>query len=165
MLANDSMNAEKEKMLSNGIEAYKKALKTNPNDEDTRYNLSYASRMLKQQQKQNQQKKDDKKKDDKDKKDNKDKKDEKKEQKPDKKQEQQQQKKNAAAKNATPHEGEPKPGDKQQKEQAAAVAARPRDIDRQDAEAVLDSFERVEPTVQKDLARRQAGNRKPRRDW
>ncbi len=40
-----------------------------------------------------------------------------------------------------------------------------KDIDRQDAEAVLDAFERVEPTVQKDLARRRAGNRRPRRDW
>jgi len=40
-----------------------------------------------------------------------------------------------------------------------------KEIDRQDAEAVLDAFERVEPTVQKDLARRQAKNRRPRRDW
>ena len=41
----------------------------------------------------------------------------------------------------------------------------PRDIDRQDAEAVLDAFERVEPTVQKDMAKRRAGNRRPRKDW
>ena len=33
------------------------------------------------------------------------------------------------------------------------------------AEAVLDAFEAVEPTVQKDLARRRAGNRRPRKDW
>lgn len=86
MLANDSLNAEKEKMLSNSVEAYKKALKINPKDEDSRYNLSYASRLLQQQQKQNQQNKDDKKKDDKDKKDDKNKKDEPKDQKDENKQ-------------------------------------------------------------------------------
>lgn len=41
-----------------------------------------------------------------------------------------------------------------------------KDIDRQDAEAVLDAFERVEPTVQKDLARRKAAQRRPpKEDW
>lgn len=40
------------------------------------------------------------------------------------------------------------------------------DIRRQDAEAVLDAFERVEPTVQKDLARRKAAHRRPpKEDW
>ena len=37
------------------IEAYKQALKLNPKDEDTRYNLAYAQAMLKQQQQQQQQ--------------------------------------------------------------------------------------------------------------
>lgn len=41
----------------------------------------------------------------------------------------------------------------------------PREIDRQDAEAVLDALERVEPTVQKDLARQRAGTRRPTKDW
>lgn len=64
------------------VDAYKNALKNNPADEDTRYNLSYAQQMLKQeQQKKDKDKKDkdDKKKDDKkkdkDKNDKKDKKD------------------------------------------------------------------------------------------
>jgi Ca-activated chloride channel family protein len=55
-----------------------------------------------------------------------------------------------------------------QQGQAAARApgaVTPRDTERQDAEAVLDAFEAVEPTVQKDLARRRAGNRRPRKDW
>lgn len=88
MLANDSMNSDKESMLSNSVEAYKKALKNNPKDEDTRYNLSYASRLLKEQKKQNQQNKKDKDEDKKDNKDNKDKKEDKKDQKQDQKQEQ-----------------------------------------------------------------------------
>lgn len=72
----------KSKKYEESINAYKNALKNNPNDEDTRYNLSYAQQMLKQQQQQknkdNKDKKNDKK--DKDKKDEKkkDKKDEKK---------------------------------------------------------------------------------------
>ena len=37
--------------LKEGIEAYKQALRNNPNDADTKYNLSYALNMLKQQQK------------------------------------------------------------------------------------------------------------------
>lgn len=39
------------------VNAYKQALKNNPNDNDTRYNLSYALQKLKQQQQQQQQKK------------------------------------------------------------------------------------------------------------
>ena len=38
--------------LKNSIEAYKNSLRNNPNDEDTRYNLSYALNKLKQQQQQ-----------------------------------------------------------------------------------------------------------------
>ncbi len=91
-IVNDSANADKEKMLTDGIEAYKKALRNNPNDEDTRYNLSYANQLLKQQQKQNQQNKN-KKDQNKDKKDNKDKDKDKKDKNDnsDKKQEKQQQ--------------------------------------------------------------------------
>ncbi|NLL29427.1 MAG: tetratricopeptide repeat protein [Bacteroidales bacterium] len=45
----------KEKKYQESVGAYKNALKYNPNDEDTRYNLSYALQMLKQQQQQQQQ--------------------------------------------------------------------------------------------------------------
>jgi len=60
----------KSKKYQESVDAYKNALKNNPNDEDTRYNLSYAQQMLKQQQQQQQKQNKDKK----DKKDNKDKK-------------------------------------------------------------------------------------------
>lgn len=68
----------KSKKYQEGLDAYKNALKNNPNDEDTRYNLAYAQQMLKQQQQQQKEdkdKKDNKDKDNKDKKDNKDNKD------------------------------------------------------------------------------------------
>ena len=60
---------------------------------------------------------------------------------------------------------------KDEKKQAQSVEAAqagqraPKDTEKQDAEAVLDAFEAVEPTVQKDLARRRAGNRRPKKDW
>ncbi|RJQ58265.1 MAG: tetratricopeptide repeat protein [Stygiobacter sp.] len=54
----------KQQKYEDGIGAYKNALKTNPNDLETKYNLSYALNMLKQNQnKQNQQNKNDKNKD------------------------------------------------------------------------------------------------------
>jgi tetratricopeptide (TPR) repeat protein len=43
--------------LKESIEAYKQALRNNPGDADTKYNLSYAMNMLKEQQQQQQQKK------------------------------------------------------------------------------------------------------------
>lgn len=45
------------KKYKESIDAYKMALRANPKDEDTRYNLSYAMSKLQQQQKQQQQKK------------------------------------------------------------------------------------------------------------
>lgn len=40
--------------LQQSVEAYKQALRYNPNDEDTRYNLAYAQKLLQQQQQQQQ---------------------------------------------------------------------------------------------------------------
>jgi tetratricopeptide (TPR) repeat protein len=45
----------KQKEYEKSINAYKNALKKNSNDEETRYNLAYAQKMLKQQQEQQQQ--------------------------------------------------------------------------------------------------------------
>ena len=53
------------KKYAESVEAYKQALKLNPKDEDTRYNLAYAQAMLQQQQQQQQQQNQDKNKNDK----------------------------------------------------------------------------------------------------
>jgi tetratricopeptide (TPR) repeat protein len=78
--------------LKESIEAYKEALRNNPNDMDTKYNLAYAQKMMQQQQQQQDQKKDQQ---DKDKDKNEDKKDQNKDQQnqnqQDKKNQQQQQ--------------------------------------------------------------------------
>jgi tetratricopeptide (TPR) repeat protein len=70
----------KSKNYAAAIDAYKNSLRNNPKDDDTRYNLALAKKLLKDQQQKDDKKKDDKKDDkkkDKDKKnkDNKDKKD------------------------------------------------------------------------------------------
>jgi Ca-activated chloride channel family protein len=77
-------------MYDEAIEAYKNALRNNPNDDETRYNLVLCKHLKKKQdekQKQNQQNKDDQNKKDDQKKD--DKKDQKQDKKDDKQQEQQ----------------------------------------------------------------------------
>ena len=88
-----------EKEYGGAVEAYKNALRNNPNDEETRYNYALAKEYLKnnppkkdddknkdkdQKKKDDQKEKNDDKKDDKDKKDNKDKQDDKKDSKNDK---------------------------------------------------------------------------------
>ncbi len=50
----------KDKKIKESIGAYKNSLKLNPNDEETKYNLSYALSMLKNQQNNKQQNKNDK---------------------------------------------------------------------------------------------------------
>ncbi len=71
--------AMEQKQYQLAVDAYKNSLRNNPNDDETRYNLAVAKKLLKKQQdKENKDKKkdkkDDKKKDNKDKKENKDKK-------------------------------------------------------------------------------------------
>lgn len=51
-IGNSLLKSEK---VKESVEAYKNSLKLNPNDKDTKYNLSYALSLLKQQQNQNQQ--------------------------------------------------------------------------------------------------------------
>ncbi len=53
-IGNSLLKSEK---YQESIDAYKNALKLNPNDQETKYNLSYALNMLKQQQEQKQQNK------------------------------------------------------------------------------------------------------------
>jgi Ca-activated chloride channel family protein len=88
------------KKFPESIDAYKNALKLNPKDNDTRYNLAYAQSMLQQQQQQQQQNKNDQNKDQ-DKKDQK-KKDQQQQQKQDKQQQekQAQEKKNISKEDA-----------------------------------------------------------------
>jgi tetratricopeptide (TPR) repeat protein len=77
----------KQKEFEKSINAYKNALKRNTTDEDSRYNLAYAQKMLKQQQEQQKKEQDKKDKEKKDEEKKDDKKDEKKNEEKEKKQE------------------------------------------------------------------------------
>jgi hypothetical protein len=102
----------KEKNYSAAVEAYKNALRNNPNDEETRYNFALAKKMLKNNPPKKDDKKDkkNKKKDDKKKDDKKDKKDEKKDEKKKEDKKDGDQKNKNDQKNNQEGQTKPKPG-------------------------------------------------------
>ena len=97
------------KEYEEAVKAYKQALKLNPRDKDTKYNLAYANAKLKDKQQNKQQNKDQKNQD-------KDKKDDKKNQ--DKKNQDQKGQKNKEGKGDKPDQKDAKTGGKMSKEQA-----------------------------------------------
>ncbi len=178
----------KQQRGKDALDAYKHTLGLRPDDRRAKWNLELALRQMQEQQKQQQQQQDNK--DNKDNKDDKqqqqqqqqqaqdqqDKKDQKQDdkQKQADEQKQQEEQKSDEQKQAEEQkkqqEQQPQPGDKDKEKEKQAQRAQkkeqPREIDKQDAEAVLDALERSEPTVQKDLARRRAENRRrPAKDW
>ncbi len=123
----------KSKKYQEGADAYKNALKNNPNDEDTRYNLAYAQQMLKQQQQQQKQNKDKK-----DKKEDKDKKDDKNKDSKDK------DKKDKEKKEQDKKECE----DKKDKENKEEEKPKKEEISKEDAKRLLDALQNDEKNLQ-----------------
>jgi Ca-activated chloride channel homolog len=145
------------------VNAYKNALKLNPKDNDTRYNLELARRMLKIQEenKQEEQKDQNKDKNQQDKQDenqqnqdNQQKKNGDKNQ--DNKQEQDKQDKNQDGK------GEEKPSDKQQGD---PLEQRPHQISKEDAERMLNAIQKDERDLQKKLRKQKGERGKIERNW
>jgi tetratricopeptide (TPR) repeat protein len=126
----------KSQKLEESIDAYKNSLKLNPNDEDTKYNLSYALKQLQQQK--NQQNKNDKNKDQ-----NKDKDQQNKD-----KQNQNQQNKDQ---NNKQNQQQPK-----QQEQ---------NMSKEEAERILDAIKDNEKDIQKKLRQKTAVKVKTDKDW
>lgn len=128
------------------VRAYQNALKLNPKDEDTRYNLAYAKKKLEQQ---NQQNKDDKNKDNKGNKDQnkQDSQGDKKEDKQDQKQENKEQK-------------EGKQDEQQAKQQ-------PQKMSKEDAKRLLEAMNNQEKDVQDKLKKKKAVGAKIviEKDW
>jgi len=127
------------KKYKESIEAYKNALRANPNDMDTKYNLAYAKNMLKQQQ---QKKKNNKNQDKK----NKDKQKDKKQDKNKKNQDKQKDKKKQDNK-----EQDKKNNDQKKQQQQA----KPK-ISKKDAEKLLKSLQADEKKVQDKLKKQKA---------
>jgi tetratricopeptide (TPR) repeat protein len=152
----------KDKKYPESIGAYKEALKVNPGDEDTKYNLEYAKAMLKQQQQQQNkdQKKDDKQKQDQQKKDQQKQNDKKDQQKQDQ-QKQDQEKQDQQKQNQDKQQQ-----DQQSKEdQKKAQQMKKLQISKQDAERILEALKNEEKQVQKKLHKKAPARVRVDKDW
>ncbi len=142
-LGNTLMNTEKYK---ESLEAYKMALRLNPNDDDARYNLAYALSKLRQQNKDQK---------------NKDQKNQNKDQKKDQ-QKQDQQKQDQQKKDQQKQQQQDQ---QQQKEQAKQQKSKPK-ISKEEAERMLQALKNEEQNLQKKKAKRfESSNGNPDKDW
>ncbi len=153
-LGNSLLQAEQ---YEKSIDAYKNALRNNPRDEETRYNLAYAQKKLKQQQQQQEQDKEnedneennDENKDDQENKDNqnndenKDDKENKDQEGDNKENKDNQDNKDNKDENKDQNKDQNKDGQDDQKQQ------RPNQLSREDAKRMLDALNNEEKAVQK----------------
>lgn len=136
-----------EQKYQDAVQSYIEALKLKPDDQDTKYNLSYVLEKLKQQQQQqNQQNKNNKNGKNKDNKQDQQNKDQKKQQ-DQQKQDQQ------------------KPDQQKQNQQNQQAASQEKKMSKADAERILDVLKNNEKEVQKKLRVRQAVRPKTDKDW
>src|SRR6267143_622340 len=147
----------KEQKLPESISAYKEALKLNPKDADTKYNLEYAKALLKRQEQQQQQnQKKDQKKDDKQKKDKKNKEQEKKEQQKQDQDKQDQQKK---------EEQNQQEKEKQAQQDQKQAQQKKQQISKEDAARILEALNNEEKNIQKKLHKKVPARVKVEKDW
>jgi tetratricopeptide (TPR) repeat protein len=131
-----------QKSYQGGIDEYKRSLKLNPGDEETKYNLAYAEKMLKQQQQQNKQNKQNKN---------------------DKNQQKDQQKKQQDKdKQDKDKQDQQKQNQQQQQKQQQQQE---KQISRADAERILDALKNDEKNVQKQLHKKQVVKGNVEKDW
>ncbi|MBZ0198313.1 MAG: tetratricopeptide repeat protein [Ignavibacteriaceae bacterium] len=143
---------QKNKMLQQSIEAYKNSLKLNPDDRETKYNLSYALSLLdKNKNKQQQDNKDKNNKDDQ-KKDQQDK-------------EKQNQDKNNQDKNNQQNKDEQKPDQNQESKQDNLKQPDKNKISKEEAERILQALKNNEKDLQKKLRKVQGKKVKTEKDW
>ena len=141
----------KSNKLEQSVEAYKNALKFNPNDNDTKYNLSYALELLKNQKK-NDKNKNDQNKNDQDKKD-------------------QQQQQNQDQQNKDQNKQDQQNQQQQPKDQEAKQdntkqqQSKEQKISKDEAERILDALKNNEKDLQKQLRKVKVKVRKTDKDW
>jgi len=132
----------KSKEYEKSVDAFKNALRNNPSDIDTKYNLAYAQQKLKEQQKQEQDsdenKENDEKKDDEKKDENKE--EEKKDENKDDEKKDQNQEKNEDQKQEENKESQPK--------------NKPGKMSKEDAQRILDALKNEEKNVQEKLKKK-----------
>ena len=132
--------------LEESIEAYKNALRNNPNDKDTKHNLAYAQRM-KQKQEQNKEEEEEKQ--------------EEKKEEQQQEEEQKQEEEKEEQQEGNNQEQEPQEEQKPQKEQ------NPDQISKKEAEKMLDALQQQEKELQEDLQKKKAKGVKLKieKDW
>ena len=129
------------------IEAYKEALRNNPKDDDTRYNLVKAMEMLKKQQQQQQQQQQNQQQNQKD-------------QQQQQKEQQQQEKQNQQNQNQQEQQQ-----NQQQEQQQAEAQEQDQKMDKETAEQILQALEQDEQETQEKLQRQQGTKRRVEKDW
>lgn len=137
--------------LPESIEAYKHALKLNPNDEDTRYNYQLAKERLKQNQ--NQQNKNDKQQNDKQQEDKKDQQQQQKDQQKDQQNKQQQEQ---------PQQNQDSRQDQTKQQQAQQQKNQ---MPKEQADRILEALRNNEKEIQKHLRKREGARIKVEKDW
>lgn len=140
-----------EQKWQEAVDAYKTALRNNPQDEDAKYNLSYAQQMLKKDQQQNKDKnKDDKK--DQDKKDQ------------DKKDQQKQDEKKDEDKKDQDKKDQQKQDDKQDKKEERPEPQQSK-LNEKQAEQLLNALQQEEKKLQDKMQKGKAVPVKVEKDW
>ncbi len=142
----------KAKKYEESIAAYKNSLQLNPNDMDAKYNLSYALKMLKQQQNQNKQNQQQKNQQNKQK--NKDKNDNKNDE-----------NKNKDQKEKNKQNKEDKPKKEDQQKQKREQKSQPGEISKEEAKRILDALKNNEAEIQKQIRKRKGKKRTTEKDW
>jgi tetratricopeptide (TPR) repeat protein len=133
--------AMQEQKYQDAVKSYIESLRLDPNDQEAKYNLSYALEKLKEQQQQQQTQKD---------KNNKDKNDKKNQQKQEQPKQDQQQNQQSP---------------EQKKQQQNQASQQERKMSKADAQRILDVLKNNEKEVQKKLRVRQATRANPEKDW
>jgi tetratricopeptide (TPR) repeat protein len=143
----------KSNKLEQSIEAYKNALKFNPNDQDTKYNLSYALEMLKNKDK------------DKNEKNKNDKNDQKKDDQ--KNQQNQNQDQQSQDQNKQDQRQNPQPKDQESKQDNTKQPQESKDvkISKDEAQRILDALKNNEKDLQKLLRKKSGKVKKTDKDW
>jgi Ca-activated chloride channel family protein len=141
----------KAKKIKESIEAYKNSLKINPNDQETKYNLSYALSLLDKQKNQQQNKQDNK--------NNQDDKDQQKNRDQNKNQDKDEQNKQ------NKQNQQNKPQDQQAKQDNLKTPQNQNQISKEEAERILQALKNNEKDIQKKLRKKTGAVVKREKDW
>lgn len=142
-IGNTFLKSEK---LKESIGAYREALKLNPDDMETKYNLSYAIKQMQNQQNQDQQNKDDK---------NQDKNEENQDKQEQDKNEEEQQNKDEQKDEQNKDQEQPKPQPQEPKDE----------ISKDEAQRILDALKNNEAELQKKMREQKTKKTNVEKDW